>query len=203
MQTKASFDLQGRVESVLVADRRDISTSAPARKIQLVRGHGVKGDHHAGVRLADARERILLGCGLPKGIEVANVREFSAVSSEELREIATGMGVPAIPFGSLGENIVMSGVERLTMLPAGTLLFFRKKDVMRTAVLAVWGENTPCLAPGEAIQAANPATPGLAARFPKAAAGRRGIVGFVYCSGVVHEGDTVVVKVPEQRFYGP
>jgi hypothetical protein len=74
---------------------------------------------------------------------------------------------------------------------------------MRTAVLAVWGENTPCLAPGEAIQAQYPGTPGLAAKFPKSAAGKRGIVGFVYCSGVVHEGDEIIVRIPAQAIYAP
>lgn len=204
MDDKGPFEVRGRVEAVLVAHRFGVATSFPTRKIQLLRGHGVRGDAHAGVRLADVRERELLSFGLPKGIEIANMRELSAVSAEELGEIAAGMAIPSIAPGCLGENIVVSGIPRLTRLPTGTMLFFQKNDqAKRTAVLAVWGENSPCTIPGEAIQACYPGIPDLAAKFPKAAKGRRGVVGFVYCSGTVHEGDTVVVKVPGQRNYEP
>ncbi|HTM69011.1 MAG TPA: MOSC domain-containing protein [Candidatus Binatia bacterium] len=204
MTTIAPFELRGRVEAVLVSRDPATSVSFPARKAQFLRGHGVKGDGHAGVRLADVRERELLGFGLPKGIEVANLREFSAVSVEDLAAIAAAMGVPSIVPGSLGENLVLSGIPRLTELPTGTMLFFQKNDASkRTAVLLVWRENGPCTAPGEAIQAQHPGIPGLAAKFPKAAAGLRGVVGSVYCSGFVHEGDEVIVKVPAQRPYEP
>lgn len=199
-----AFDLVGRVEAVLAATTFGDHVSVAARKIQAIRGHGVRGDSHAGMRLADVREQELLEFGLPKGIEIANHREFSAVSAEELGEIAAAMGVPTVPHGCLGENLVLSGIPRLTALPTGTLLFFRKNArQIRTAVLVVWKENAPCLAPGEAIQARHPDLPKLAARFPKAATGRRGVVGSVYCSGAIHAGDEVVVKVPAQKIYTP
>jgi MOSC domain-containing protein len=202
--TKEAFELTGRVEAVLAAMTPGSIVSMNMKKIGLVRGHGVKGDSHAGVRLADVRERPLLSFGLPKGIEIANHREFSAVSLEELAEIGALMGLPSpVPHGCLGENLVLSGIPRLTELPSGTLLFFRKNEAqIRTAVLAVWGENTPCQLPGEAIQERFPGIPGLAALFPKSAIGKRGVVGSVYCSGTVHVGDEVVVKVPRQRLYG-
>jgi len=204
MDAKDPFEIRGRVEAVLVAHLFGVSTSSPVRKIQLLRGHGVKGDGHAGVRLADVRERELLSFGVPKGVEIANMREFSAISVEEMAEVAAAMGVPDIAPGCLGENLVLSGVPRLTRLPAGTMLFFQKNDqTKRTAVLVVWGENTPCAIPGEAIQVLHPDIPGLAGRFPKAALGKRGVVGSVYCSGIVHEGDSVIVKVPAQRIYEP
>lgn len=199
---KETFGLVGRVEAVLVAPTYGDHVSVPVKKIQVVRGHGVRGDSHAGMRLADVREQELLEFGLPKGIEIANFREFSAASAEELGEIAAAMGVPTVPLGCLGENFVIRGVPRFTELPPGTLLFFRKNaDQIRTAVLAVWKENKPCLAPGEAIQERYPDVPKLAGRFPKAAMGRRGVVGSVYCSGVIHAGDEVVVKVPAQRIF--
>jgi hypothetical protein len=48
-----------------------------------------------------------------------------------------------------------------------------------------------------------PAEDGLIPRFVKAAIGRRGIVGSVYSSGVIHPGDTVIAKIPQQRLYEP
>lgn len=201
---RSAMALSGRVEAVLVAHAFGDHVSVPIKKIQVIRGHGVRGDNHAGTRLADVRERELLDFGIAKGTEIANHREFSAVAQEQLDEIAAGMGVPAIPHGCLGENLVVSGIPLLTDLPSGTLLFFRKTPAHpRTAVLAVWRENLPCLAPGDAIQARYPGTPNLAALFPKAAKGKRGVVGSVYCSGIIHVGDEVVVKVPEQKIYSP
>jgi hypothetical protein len=201
---KAAFILKGRVEAVLVASNFGDHVSRTTQKIQVVRGHGVRGDGHAGPRLVDARERELLDFGVSKGSEIANHREFSAVSDEELSEIAAGMDLPSIPHGCLGENLVVSGIPRFTMLPTGTLLFFRKNAGQdRTAVLVVWKENKPCVAPGEAIASFYANEPTLPKRFPKAAMGKRGVVGSVYCSGIIHEHDEVVVMVPEQRIYEP
>lgn len=200
---KEAFELQGRVEAVLVAATLGFIVSTPVKKIQVIRYHGVKGDNHAGVRLADVRENKFLSFGFSKGVEIANYREFSAVSVEELAEVANAMDLPkSIPHGSLGENLVFSGVPKLTELPVGTMLFFRKDESrIRTAVLVVWGENTPCRLPGEVIQQHFPDLPKLASRFPKEAIGKRGVVGSVYSSGYIHESDTVVVKVPRQKIY--
>ncbi len=213
--TKPAFELKGRIEAVLVTASSGSIVSEthgicslvtiPAPKIQVIRGYGIRGDRHAGTRLADVREKEFLSFGFSKGIEIANHREFSAVSVEELAEIAKAMSLPgAIPHGCLGENLVVSGIPKLTELPTGTMLFFRKDEKqLRTAVLVVWSENTPCRGPGEAIQEKFPGIPGLVTLFPKAAYGKRGIVGSAYASGNIHAGDTVVVKIPRQRIYSP
>ncbi|MBM3261596.1 MOSC domain-containing protein [Candidatus Kaiserbacteria bacterium] len=212
---KKAFELYGRVEAVLVTAPIGPITSETygigslqtmsVPKIQAVRGYGIRGDRHVGARLADVREKELRSFGLPKGIEIANHREFSAVSIEELADIAQAMQLPqSIPHGCLGENLVLSGVPQLTALPTGTMLFFRKSErEIRTAVLVVWAENVPCQGPGEAIQASFPDIPRLARAFPVAAIGRRGIVGSVYVSGHIHTGDTVVAKIPRQQIYDP
>ncbi len=213
--TKEAFELRGRVESVLITAAHSSVTSgtygfgalvtAPVKKIQVIRGSGVRGDRHTGVRLADVREKVFLSFGFSKGVEIANFREFSAVSVEELSQIAQAMNLPRqIPHGCLGENLVLSGIPKLTELPTGTLLFFRKDEQqIRTAVLVVWGENIPCDGPGDAIQNIFPETPRLSRLFPRAAIGKRGIVGSVYSSGNIHAGDTVVVKIPRQKIYDP
>ena len=211
--SQSPFKLVGCVEAVLVLKDPDSSVSTLTKKIVVTRNHGVVGDRHAGTRLADGRETDLIEFGLPKGIEIANHREVSLVSTEDFDKIAQLMGLPGtIPPGCLGENVIVSGIPDFTQLPSGTLLFFRKPappgatsakaGAIRTAVLAVWKENGPCLAPGEAIQARFPDVPGLASKFPKAAMGRRGLVASVYVSGHIHEGDEIVVKVPGHHIYG-
>ena len=200
---KPAFELIGRVQAVLVAADFGSILSAPCPKIQVICGHGIQRDKHAGARLADVRERDLRSFGLPKGMEIANHRHFSAVSSEELLEIGLALGLlTSIPFGYLGENLVLVGIPKLTNLPPGTMLFFRKDEhLIRTAVLVVWGENKPCIVPGKALQARFSRI--AATCFPRAAMGRRGVVGSVYASGTIHAGDTVVVRVPSQRIYDP
>lgn len=198
-----AFTLNGHVDAVLVSNNTDSIISTPVEKIKLIKGYGIMGDNHAGPRLADSREKEIVSFGLPKGIEIANYREFSAISVEEFEETCNAMRLSKlIPYGLLGENLVISGIPKLTDLPPGTLLFFRKNESqIRTAVLAVWGENMPCLAPGKAIQEAFPDMPKLANMFPAAAIGKRGIVGSIYCSGTIHKGDEVIVKIKEQKIY--
>lgn len=196
-------EIVGRVESVRLGLTPGSIVTTEQEKVSVILNHGFKGDSHAGARLADVREKALLEFGLPKGLEISNFREFSAVSTEELGQIAHNMGLSLIPFGCLGENLVLSGIPMLSMLPPGTMLFFRKNaKELRTAALFVAGENTPCILPGQAIREAYPeASDKLAGTFVKAAIGLRGIVGKVYASGRIAVGDEVVVKVPAQRVW--
>lgn len=205
MPTDSLIKYHGRVEATFILHRYDTPKSTLIPKIQTVIRHGIKGDRHAGARLLDVRERALLEFGLPKGIAIANHREVSLVSREELDEIATALNLPEqIQPGSLGENLLVSGIPHLTSLPVGTLLFFQKNEhTKRTAVLVVWGENTPCLGPGEVIQEEFPNQPQIASRFVKAAAGKRGLVASVYSTGFIHAGDTVVARLPDTRPYAP
>jgi len=202
---KKAFELQGRVEAVLVAHTFGSVVSTQVKKIQAIRGYGIRSDVHAGTRLQDVRERELRKFGFSKGTEIANYREFSAVSLEELAEIATMLHIPErIPYGCLGENLVVSDIPKFTELPTGTMLFFQKSPTeKRTAVLVVWAENMPCEWPGKAIQSKFPDMPDIDRLFPRVAIGKRGIVGSVYVSGFISEGDTVIVRVPQQRIYDP
>ena len=168
-----AFELSGRVEAVLVASTFGSIESVPVKKIQCFQGYGIKGDNHAGPRLADVREKSFLSSGLHKGTEISNHRQFSSVSSEELSEIARLLELPnKIRYGSLGENLVLSGIPRLTELPPGTLLFFKKGDTLRATTLYVWGENTPCADPGELIQKQFPDLPDVASFFVRRAMGK-------------------------------
>ena len=202
---KKAFVLRGRVEAVLVAHTCGSISSTQVKKIQAIRSHGIRGDTHAGARLQDVRESELRKFGFPKGTEIANYREFSAVSLEEMGEVTKAMNLPErVPYGCLGENLVVSGIPKFTELPTGTMLFFQKNQAeKRTAVLVVWAENLPCAWPGEAIQSKFPDIQGLNRLFPRAAIGKRGVVGSVYVSGYIGKGDTVIAYVPRHRMYDP
>ena len=186
----------GKVEAVLVGTEGN-GISKEKAKIQVFANRGVKGEvHYGSTRLADVRERELKSFGLPKGIEIANFRQFSTTSVEELKTIAESMGIQEIPFGLLGENIIISGIDNLTQLPTGTMFFFRKdSNNIRTAVLVAWKENTPCEIPAENIQKHFPDIK-FTMPFQTAAINKRGIVGVVYSSGFIHKGDSVEVKIP-------
>ena len=194
--------MTGYVKTVLVAHQHDTHVSTPSEKIKLIQGQGVLHDNHYGPRLVDIRDSSILRFGLPKGMECFNARQWSAVSQEELDEISQLIYIPGINHGLLGENLVISGIPRFTQLPSGTQLFFKgQKGELRSTVLCVHKENNPCHLPGEMIQAQFPGQEKLAGAFTKHAKRRRGVVGFVICSGFVKKGDTVIAEVPEQQLY--
>ncbi len=149
---------------------------------------GLEGDRHAGfTRRADARVP-----QYPRGTEIHNSRQVSLVAEEELAEIAANMGVPVVEPEWIGANLVLRGVPNLSHLPPMTRIYFPQ-----LAALALEGENHPCLFPGKAIQNAYPALPGLGKQFPKAAFHLRGVVGWVERAGMIRDGDTVRIEVPD------
>ncbi len=197
-----AFQLIGRVEKVLLATSYGSHISAPAEKVKFIQGQGVLHDHHYGPRLLDVRDSAALRFGLLKGMESFNVRQWSAVSQEELDEIARCMGIKTINHGLLGENMVVVGIPNFSRLPIGTQFFFKGPvGELRSTILFVSGENAPCHIPGNAIQACCQDKPGLKASFVKNAKRRRGLVGFVVGSGFIKEGDKVIAEIPDQEIY--
>lgn len=149
---------------------------------------GIQGDKHSGARFLDVRERTLTRLGFRKGTHIANMRQFSAISVEELAEISRSMlGNDGLPAVHLEPNIVVSGIDGFSQLEVGTLLSFGPK---RSAILAVWDENGPCPLPNDNIRRAFPEAAGV---FSSIARHRRGIVGVVYCGGPIKVGDPVFV----------
>lgn len=201
-----AFTFTGRVEAVLVtADPSKRFETAPTGKLCCVCGEGVRGTGHWGAfRGVGAREADMRAFGFERGWRIFNQRMFSAVSAEELRTIAGTLQIPAVPYGCLGENLIISGVPDFSQLPSNTRLFFTAPSgEPREAVLEVHEENKPCIHPGELLQTKFPDVPGIAKLFAKAAYGLRGVVGTVYSTGYVTAGDTITVKVPKQRVYVP
>jgi len=125
-----------------------------------------------------------------KGSPRRNERQWSAVSVEELAEIATAMGIdgPITP-ASVGANLSLEGIPELSRLPKGTLLKFPSG-----AELSVEEYNPPCKYMGEEQATLHGVS---ATAFPRAAALKRGIVGVVEAAGEISAGDQVEVTVYE------
>jgi MOSC domain-containing protein YiiM len=139
------------------------------------------GDRHAGAtRLSDARTT-----WHARGTPIANTRQLSFVSVEECAEVAALLGVPAVDPALLGANLLLEGFPELSFLPPATRLQFPSG-----ATIFVTEQNAPCVHPARKLAEAYE-QPRLAALFPKAAMGRRGLVGLVEREGVVQTGDAV------------
>lgn len=155
---------------------------------------GVAGDFHRGhTRRSGGREP-----WYPRGTEIRNERQVSIVATDELARIAKGMGIAHIAPEWIGANLVLDGVPHLSLLPAGTLLFFKNG-----VTLKIDAQNGPCRLAGRSV--ADHA--GMADReagallFPKAGRRLRGVVAWVEKPGTITEGEEISVRIPEQWIY--
>ncbi|RUW59424.1 MOSC domain-containing protein [Mesorhizobium sp. M7A.F.Ca.US.008.03.1.1] len=155
---------------------------------------GISGDFHAGpTRRSGGREP-----WYPRGTEMRNERQLSIVSADELAVVAERMGLTEIKPEWIGANLVIEGVPNLSMLPAGTLLFFKSGVTIK-----VDAQNGPCRIAGRSI-AENAGMADIEAGallFPKVAKRLRGVVAWVEKPGTVKAGEEISVRVPEQWIY--
>lgn len=173
-----------RVVQLLAAAPEDFRTH-PVEALALTLT-GIAGDRHAGAtRLSDARTP-----WHARGTPIANTRHLSFVSAEECAELAALMGIAAIDAALLGANLLLEGFPELSFLPPATRLQFPSG-----ATIFVTEQNAPCVHPARKLAEAH-SEPRLAALFPKAAIGRRGLVGLVERAGPVRTGDAVRVIAP-------
>lgn len=158
-------------------------------KIILQVGMGVRHDSHVGARrLLDARVGPLVKRGFVKGQEMLNYRQVSIISLEEMQEVLSKLSrVDEYHFGHLGENILVSGVDRLSKIACGSVMLFKRDGKYRNPSLFVTGENEPCVWPGRNVNEENPSF------FVKCAMGLRGVTAMVLTSGKVEPGDEVEV----------
>ena len=151
---------------------------------------GIEGDCHASRnRLSDSRMLNQYKRGTP----VANSRQLSLVSLEELADIAKALDIPVLPPQWVGANLLISDIPDLTLLPPSTRMMFSSG-----ATLIVDLENAPCRYPADIIEQHHPGH-GLA--FPKLAKHKRGLVVRVEREGMIAKGDEIVLFIPQQRIY--
>jgi len=155
---------------------------------------GIAGDVHAGqTRRSGGREP-----WYPRGTEIRNERQLTLVAADELAIVAERMGLAELRPEWIGANLVIDGVQSLSMLPAGTLLFFKGG-----VTLKVDGQNHPCRLAGRSVaeRAGVADIEAGALAFPKAAKRLRGLVAWVEKPGTILDGEEISVRVPEQWIY--
>ncbi|MES0130082.1 molybdenum cofactor sulfurase [Mesorhizobium sp. M0029] len=184
--------LSAKVAALYVAPSNQFQTR-PVEALQLG-FEGIDGDFHAGAtRRSGGREP-----WYPRGTEIRNERQISIVAANELGVVAERMGLAEIKPEWIGANLLIEGVPHLSMLPSGTLLFFRGGVTIK-----VDAQNGPCRLAGRSIAEnagmADPEAGALA--FPKAAKRLRGLVAWVEKPGRMTTGEEISVRVPEQWIY--
>ncbi|MER9130308.1 MOSC domain-containing protein [Mesorhizobium sp. M0768] len=155
---------------------------------------GIDGDFHAGTtRRSGGREP-----WYRRGTEMRNERQLSIVAADELAIVAERMGIAEIKPEWIGANLLIEGLPRLSMLPSGTLLFFKGG-----ATVKVDAQNGPCRIAGRSVaeNAGMADHEAGALLFPKAAKRLRGLVAWVEKPGTITAGEEISVRVPEQWIY--
>lgn len=183
---------KGRVTwAGVVGDRSATLASAPEAGLSLTLA-GPEGEFHGGLtRPSCSRVKMIH----PKDTEIANTRQLSVLSEEELSQIAVNMGIERLDPGLVGASLVIEGIPDLSHLPPSSRLLGPDG-----ATLVVDVENLPCMLPAKPIEAAHP---GFGAAFKRAAVGLRGFVGWVERGGVLRPGDELRLFVPGQRAWAP
>ncbi|MER9974742.1 MOSC domain-containing protein [Mesorhizobium sp. M0085] len=155
---------------------------------------GIDGDFHAGTtRRSGGREP-----WYRRDTEMRNERQLSIVAADELAIVAERMGIAEIKPEWIGANLLIDGLPRLSMLPSGTLLFFKGG-----ATVKVDAQNGPCRIAGRSVaeNAGMADHEAGALLFPKAAKRLRGLVAWVEKPGTIAAGEEISVRVPEQWIY--
>lgn len=149
---------------------------------------GMAGEHHAGTtRLSCSRTL----AQHPKGTRIANVRQLSLVSAEDLAKISAAMGAGPLDPAWLGTSILVEGIADFSHLPPSARL--QGPD---GATLVVDLQNQPCHFPAmRIVEAIGPA----GKRFRPAAEGRRGVTAWVERPGTLQVGESLRLHLPAQR----
>jgi hypothetical protein len=153
---------------------------------------GVEGERHAG-RTRPSCSRVT--SQHPKGTEIANVRQFSILSSEEMAQIAGSIGLDTLPPEWLGVSMVIKGLPDFSHLPPSSRL-----QTEAGTTLIVDMQNRPCHLPAREIE---DEMPGAGKGFKSAADGKRGVTAWVEREGPLRVGDRVRLHVPDQRAWHP
>ena len=148
--------------------------------IQLVAGHGVEGDAHAGATVQH-RSRKRWRPDLP------NLRQVHLLHAELLDDLR-GRGYDVAP-GDVGENVLTRGLDLLA-LPTGAQL-----HLGADAVVQVTGLRNPCV---QLDRFADGLMEAVLRREPDGTLVRlAGVMGVVLVGGEVRPGDAVQVELPE------
>ncbi|MEO1776106.1 MAG: sulfurase [Pseudomonadota bacterium] len=171
----------------LVRDQSDGVASEAVESLTCDWG-GPVGDVHHGLTRASC---VRVKQQYPRSTEIANVRQLSIVSAEEVAVIATALGLERLDPAWLGATVVVEGIPSLTMVPPAARLM-----VEEGPALVVDMENAPCRFPAAEIEKAHP---GHGAAFPKVARQKRGVTAWVERPGTLRLGQRLRLHLPPAR----
>jgi hypothetical protein len=153
---------------------------------------GFVGDSHSGLTRPSC---VRVKSQYPKGTEIRNTRQISALSAEELSLIAENMKIDGLNPAWLGANLVLEGFPDFSKLPPSSRLI-----APNGTSLVVDMENAPCRFPGEIIEQY---APGFGKLFPKAAVNKRGVTLWVERTGSLSIGDKLTLHIPPACHWQP
>jgi len=170
-----------------VVDDRDATLSASAVTSMELGFGGLLGEEHAGLTRPSCSR---VASQHPRGTEIANVRQLSIVSAEDLQAVADQMGVAQVNPAWIGASVMVEGIADFTLLPPSSRL-----QAENGTTLVIDMENRPCHLPAKPIDADLPGKGGL---FKAAAKHRRGVTAWVERPGVLSLGDQLRLHIPDQ-----
>ncbi|EPX86836.1 MOSC domain-containing protein [Salipiger mucosus] len=148
---------------------------------------GPQGERHAGLTRPSCSR---VTAQHVRGTEIANARQLSILSAEELDEIAAKMGIEALDPVWLGASMIVSGIGDFSHLPPSSRL-----QAPDGATLVIDMENRPCNLPAREIESERE---GFGKRFKTAAKGRRGVTAWVERPGRLSLGEPLRLHIPHQ-----
>lgn len=180
-------DFQARIVWMGVVTSADSIRSEPIDAMDLgFAGH--EADTHAG-RTRPSCSRVTSQHA--KGTEIANVRQLSVLSVEEVAATAQKMGLDQIAPELLGASILLEGIPDFTHIPPSSRL-----QAENGTTLIVDMENRPCQFPAREIEAEHS---GFGKAYKSAATNQRGVTVWVERPGRLEINDILHLHIPDQR----
>ncbi|SHJ33314.1 MOSC domain-containing protein [Shimia gijangensis] len=151
---------------------------------------GISEDGHSGLTRASCSR---VKAQYPRGTEIANTRQVSILSAEELEEISDTLGIDEFDPAWIGASIILRGIPDFTHVPPSSRL---QADSGATIVVDM--ENRPCVLPARVIEKE---APGHGKGFKAASTDKRGVTGWIEREGVIRVGDVLRLHIPDQRLW--
>ncbi len=153
---------------------------------------GIDGDRHGGTtRRSGGREP-----WYTRGTKIRNERQLSLLSPDELAAVARDLAIPELKPEWIGGNLLVKGIDRLTLLPPRTLMMFEGG-----VTLKIDGDNAPCRLSGRSVARRFVGRGDLEFGFVQTARRSRGLVAWVEKPGRIEVGEAFEARLPEQWIY--
>ena len=149
---------------------------------------GIPGGQHSGHTRSSC---VRVKSQHPEFTEIANVRQLSILSAEEVAEIAAECDLENLDPKYLGASVVIEGIDDFSHIPPSSRL-----QAENGTTLIVDMQNRPCTFVSREIEKD---MPGHGKPFRPAAKGRRGVTAWIERPGSLRVGDRMRLHISDQR----